>query len=383
MKRKIANKIASVFVPTLMIVLITFTTFWLGPSSIADRVTIGITAFLAIVTQFSQSRSDLPPVSYLSVRVIHVWPLIPLQSSVSLCLNVYSRNTFLQGVDVWNMVCMIFVSFQLLQATLVHFLNERNTSTAGQESDAAGEVEEGNERGSSGSRMRWTGMSSGGRSNISSTRTSNNSNITGKERTASRNNVVMSGRIKLALTYTFLSSRNETSPKSERTLHLILCTFFLSFSLFFFLSVWKGAHWQTSPRQQNGLAGIRILRRSEWAELWTRVRFPAARLLWSLCHDVRSGCGSRIDPLLASSSRCILTRPGPDHLSTLLCCLLVPSLADILTLYPSFMSPVQRTESDSIERFYEHFVISKRSRGYTVIQFAHQVIVKKEHNCCS
>lgn len=156
---------------------------------------------------------------------------------MSLCLNVYSRNTFLQGVDVWNMVCMIFVSFQLLQATLVHFLNERNTSTAGQESDAAGEVEEGNERGSSGSRMRWTGMSSGGRSNISSTRTSNNSNITGKERTASRNNVVMSGRIKLALTYTFLSSRNETSPKSERTLHLILCTFFLSFSLFFFLSV--------------------------------------------------------------------------------------------------------------------------------------------------
>lgn len=102
---------------------------------------------------------------------------------------------------------MIFVSLQLLQATLVHFLNERTTSTAGQESEG----EEGNE--SSGSRMRWTGMSSGGRSNIS-TRTSNNSNITGKERrTASRNNVVMSGRIKLALTYTFLSSRNETLPK--------------------------------------------------------------------------------------------------------------------------------------------------------------------------
>lgn len=58
---------ASVYTPSLMIVLITFTTFWLGPSSIADRITIGITAFLAIVTQFSQSRAELPPVSYISV----------------------------------------------------------------------------------------------------------------------------------------------------------------------------------------------------------------------------------------------------------------------------------------------------------------------------
>lgn len=69
MKRDIGNKLAGVFTPSLMIVLITFTTFWLGPHSIADRVTIGITAFLAIVTQFSAARAELPPISYISVSL--------------------------------------------------------------------------------------------------------------------------------------------------------------------------------------------------------------------------------------------------------------------------------------------------------------------------
>lgn len=116
MKRKIANKLASVYTPSLVIVLITFTTFWLGPASIADRITIGITAFLAIVTQFSQSRDELPPVSYMSVS-----PLIcHVTGAPATHVSVLD-----QGMDVWNLVCMVFVSSQILQATLVHFLNER------------------------------------------------------------------------------------------------------------------------------------------------------------------------------------------------------------------------------------------------------------------
>lgn len=67
LKRDIANKLAGVFTPSLLIVLITFTSFWLGPASIADRVSIGITGFLAVVTQFAQARAQLPPISYVSV----------------------------------------------------------------------------------------------------------------------------------------------------------------------------------------------------------------------------------------------------------------------------------------------------------------------------
>ena len=67
LKRRLANKLAGVFTPSLLIVLITFTTYFLGPGSISDRVTIGITAFLAIIQSFASARSLLPPISYVSV----------------------------------------------------------------------------------------------------------------------------------------------------------------------------------------------------------------------------------------------------------------------------------------------------------------------------
>ena len=66
-RRTIANKLAGVFAPSLIIVLITFSTFWLGPASISDRITVGITALLAVVTQFGNARSELPPISYITV----------------------------------------------------------------------------------------------------------------------------------------------------------------------------------------------------------------------------------------------------------------------------------------------------------------------------
>ncbi|KAI1301474.1 Gamma-aminobutyric acid receptor subunit gamma-1 [Halotydeus destructor] len=72
LQRKISNKLAGVYIPALLIVIITFSTFWLGPHSLPDRVSIGITAFLAIVTMFSQARLQLPPISYVSNPVERV-----------------------------------------------------------------------------------------------------------------------------------------------------------------------------------------------------------------------------------------------------------------------------------------------------------------------
>lgn len=43
---------------------------------------------------------------------------------------------FSQGMDVWNLVCMGFVSLQILQATLVHFVKERGS--ADEASEGAG-----------------------------------------------------------------------------------------------------------------------------------------------------------------------------------------------------------------------------------------------------
>lgn len=123
-----------------MIVLITFTTFWLGPSSIADRITIGITAFLAIVTQFSQSRAELPPISYISVSRL----IVP-----------DAGLTHRQAIDVWNLVCIAFVSFQILQATMVQFLKQEEAGGGAEESGEESGTEAEPRTG------RWTGGEAG------------------------------------------------------------------------------------------------------------------------------------------------------------------------------------------------------------------------------
>lgn len=94
--RQIANKIAGVYVPTLIQVLTTFLTFWMGLYSTSERVTIGITCLLGLVTSFTDVRSRLPP-----------------SSNVSL-------------MDVWMLVCVIFVTLQMIEATLITFIFDKH-----------------------------------------------------------------------------------------------------------------------------------------------------------------------------------------------------------------------------------------------------------------
>lgn len=77
------------------VVIIAFTSFWLGLSFLGDRINIGMICLLTILTQFRQSRSHVPPTSII---------------------------TFL---DFWMILCIIMVVVQLLQTTLVYYLYNR------------------------------------------------------------------------------------------------------------------------------------------------------------------------------------------------------------------------------------------------------------------
>lgn len=70
LSRDISNKLAGVYIPTALIVLVCLSTFWYGPGSITDRITVGTTALLALITQFIDTRKYLPPISYISVRML-------------------------------------------------------------------------------------------------------------------------------------------------------------------------------------------------------------------------------------------------------------------------------------------------------------------------
>lgn len=93
--RDISDKMAGCYLPSFLIIIISFTTFWLGLDSTSERVTIGITSVLALVTQFAEIRKTLPPVKYVS------------------------------AVDVWMLMCMVFLAAQLIQTTVVHYMYEK------------------------------------------------------------------------------------------------------------------------------------------------------------------------------------------------------------------------------------------------------------------
>ncbi|XP_054152442.1 glycine receptor subunit alphaZ1-like [Oppia nitens] len=94
-QRKIANKLVGIYTPSFIIVLITFCTFWLGITAVSERVTIGITALLALVTQFNEVRQSLPPTSYTT------------------------------EIDHWMIMCIVMVAAQLVQCTIVDFVYHR------------------------------------------------------------------------------------------------------------------------------------------------------------------------------------------------------------------------------------------------------------------
>lgn len=68
----------------------------MGLYSTSERVTIGITCLLGLVTSFTDVRSRLPP-----------------SSNVSL-------------MDIWMLVCVIFVTLQMIEATFITFIFDKH-----------------------------------------------------------------------------------------------------------------------------------------------------------------------------------------------------------------------------------------------------------------
>ncbi|CAG2177600.1 unnamed protein product, partial [Oppiella nova] len=80
------------YLPTILIVVISWVSFWLDEEAIPARITLGVTTLLTISSKGAGIQSNLPPVSYA------------------------------KAIDVWMGVCTIFVFSALLEFTLVNYL---------------------------------------------------------------------------------------------------------------------------------------------------------------------------------------------------------------------------------------------------------------------
>ena len=74
------------YIPTCLIVMMSWISFWIKPEAVPARVTLGVTSLLTLSTQHANSQKSLPPVSYIKV-LANIYNL-PAQTQS----NIHSRK---------------------------------------------------------------------------------------------------------------------------------------------------------------------------------------------------------------------------------------------------------------------------------------------------
>ncbi|KAF1748044.1 hypothetical protein GCK72_024511 [Caenorhabditis remanei] len=90
-KREITHHVMQSYVPTTLIVVISWFSFWLDVEAVPARVSLAITTLLTLSTQANAARMALPEVSYM------------------------------KAIDVWMGACMMFVFGVMIEFTIVNY----------------------------------------------------------------------------------------------------------------------------------------------------------------------------------------------------------------------------------------------------------------------
>ncbi|VDM23791.1 unnamed protein product [Toxocara canis] len=91
LKREFSYYLLQLYIPSFMLVAVSWVSFWLDKDSVPARVTLGVTTLLTMTTQASGVNANLPPVSYT------------------------------KAIDIWIGVCMAFIFGALLEFALVNW----------------------------------------------------------------------------------------------------------------------------------------------------------------------------------------------------------------------------------------------------------------------
>ena len=95
LRRNRGYYIIQIFVPSILIVTLSWVSFWLDLDAIPARISLGVLTVLTMTTQSSGARESLPKVSYI------------------------------KAIDVWMSVCLIFVFASLLEFAYVNVQSRR------------------------------------------------------------------------------------------------------------------------------------------------------------------------------------------------------------------------------------------------------------------
>ncbi|XP_076340353.1 glycine receptor subunit alpha-2-like isoform X2 [Tachypleus tridentatus] len=92
LKRQVGYYMFHMYIPTCLIVIMSWISFWIRPEAVAARVTLGVTSLLTLSTQHAQSQKSLPPVSYI------------------------------KAIDIFMISCTVFVFGSLMEYAVVNIL---------------------------------------------------------------------------------------------------------------------------------------------------------------------------------------------------------------------------------------------------------------------
>uniref|UniRef100_A0A914CZU1 Uncharacterized protein n=1 Tax=Acrobeloides nanus TaxID=290746 RepID=A0A914CZU1_9BILA len=95
MDRELMHHIIQSYMPTALIVIISWFSFWLDVEAVPGRVSLSITTLLTLATQNSAARMELPQASYV------------------------------KAIDVWMGACMAFVFAAMIEFTFVNYSTRR------------------------------------------------------------------------------------------------------------------------------------------------------------------------------------------------------------------------------------------------------------------
>ncbi|XP_018328126.1 glycine receptor subunit alpha-4 isoform X2 [Agrilus planipennis] len=93
-ERQIGHHLIQTFAPSTLVVMLSWSSFWLGLDAVPGRVTLLVTCMLTLVTMFTGLRTDIPPVAYV------------------------------KALDLWMAICMLFVFAALAEFIIVRVLQE-------------------------------------------------------------------------------------------------------------------------------------------------------------------------------------------------------------------------------------------------------------------
>ncbi|GFN76655.1 glycine receptor subunit alpha-1 [Plakobranchus ocellatus] len=125
LKRDIGYYIIQIYVPGVLIVGLSWVSFWLDLEAIPARVSLGVLTVLTLNTHGSHIQSQLPKVSY--IKAIDVWSVSSLIFAFSGVLHQGYRCvvSYIKAIDVWSVSSLIFVFSALLEFAYVNVLTRR------------------------------------------------------------------------------------------------------------------------------------------------------------------------------------------------------------------------------------------------------------------